>query len=166
MKKRSLALTSALMTILVDTLSKNMAVLSLKDTGESDFAVIPGVFHFTYHENKGAAFGMLSDNRWVFMTISTVAIIAIAIYLFCNKENSYLLSVSLSFILGGGIGNMIDRVAFGFVVDFIDFRLIDFAVFNGADSFVCVGAGLLVLALILDIIRERRQRKSGDTDGK
>ena len=148
MKKRSLALTSALivvMTILVDTLSKNMAVLSLKDTGESDFAVIPGVFHFTYHENKGAAFGMLSDNRWVFMTISTVAIIAIAIYLFCNKENSYLLSVSLSFILGGGIGNMIDRVLLGYVIDFLNFKIINFPIFNLADAFVTVGAALMIL---------------------
>ena len=148
MKKRSLALTSALivvMTVLVDTLSKNLAVLSLKDTGESDFAVIPGVFHFTYHENKGAAFGMLSDNRWVFMTISTVAISAIAIYLFCNKENSYLLSVSLSFILGGGIGNMIDRVLLGYVIDFLNFKIINFPIFNLADAFVTVGAALMIL---------------------
>jgi len=61
-------------------------------------------------------------------------------------------------IISGGIGNMIDRTLLGYVVDFIDFRLINFAVFNGADSFVCVGAGILILALILDIIKESRKR--------
>ena len=55
--------------------------------------------------------------------------------------------------------NMIDRLALGYVVDFIDFRLIDFAVFNGADSFVCVGAGLLILALIIDLVKEYKEEK-------
>ena len=67
-------------------------------------------------------------------------------------------TVSVAMIISGGIGNMIDRTALGYVVDFIDFRLINFAVFNGADSFVCVGAGILVLALILDIVKESRKR--------
>ena len=62
-------------------------------------------------------------------------------------------------IISGGVGNMIDRLMLGYVVDFIDFRLINFAVFNGADSFVCVGAGLLILALIKDIIDEAKAKK-------
>jgi signal peptidase II len=62
-------------------------------------------------------------------------------------------------LIAGGIGNMIDRLALGYVVDFIDFRLIDFAIFNGADSFVCVGAGLLILALLRDIIREGKEKR-------
>ena len=57
---------------------------------------------------------------------------------------------------------MIDRLALGYVVDFIDFRLINFAVFNVADSFVCVGAGLLILALVIDLIKEAKAKKSGD----
>ena len=65
----------------------------------------------------------------------------------------------MAMIISGGIGNMIDRIALGYVVDFIDFTLIDFAVFNGADSFVCVGAGLLILALILDIVKEQKAEK-------
>jgi signal peptidase II len=62
-------------------------------------------------------------------------------------------------VVSGGIGNMIDRLALGYVVDFIDFRLINFAVFNGADSFVCVGAGLLVLALVREMIEESKAKK-------
>jgi signal peptidase II len=65
----------------------------------------------------------------------------------------------MSLLVSGGIGNMIDRTLLGYVVDFIDFRLINFAVFNGADAFVCVGAGILMLALILQIIDEEKAKK-------
>ena len=72
-----------------------------------------------------------------------------------------ILQIGLAFIAGGGIGNMIDRVAFGYVVDMIDFCLFDFWkwIFNVADAFVCIGAGLVVLALILDIISEGKKKK-------
>ena len=112
--------------------------------------LLEGVLHITYIQNRGAAFGMLADNRWVFLIVSTVTILAISAYLAVTKSRAPLYIVSLSMILSGGIGNMIDRVALGYVVDFIDFRLINFAVFNGADSFVCVGAALLFLAVLLE----------------
>lgn len=150
MKKYALKLACAIIvlaTVILDSLTKNLAVISLKDHGAGDFSVIEGIFHFTYHENKGAAFGMLSDNRWIFMSISAVAILAIAIYLFFNKENSPLLSVSLALILGGGIGNMIDRVLLGYVIDFLNFKIINFPIFNLADTFVTVGAALMVTYL-------------------
>ncbi len=161
MKKVSNKLVSAaivILSVLLDTFSKNLAIFALKDTGEIDFAAIPGIFHFTYHENRGAAFGMLSENRWVFMTISSIAIIAIAAYLFFNKENSSLLSCSLSMILGGGIGNMIDRVFLGYVVDFINFKVINFPIFNLADTFVTIGAALMILYLF-------KQENDKDTQG-
>ena len=77
-----------------------------------------------------------------------------------NRTSSFGILSSLSFIVGGGIGNMIDRTALGYVVDMIDLRLINFAVFNVADSFVCVGAGLMILYLILDMIREAKEEKA------
>ncbi len=163
MKKYALKLTCAaivLVTVLLDTLTKNIAVNSLKDHGAGDFAVIENVFHFTYHENKGAAFGMLSDNRWIFMSISVIAILAIAIYLFINKENSPLLSISLSLILGGGIGNMIDRVLLGYVIDFLNFKIINFPIFNLADAFVTVGAALIVTYLFTS---ENHKELQGNT---
>ena len=82
--------------------------------------IIKGVIHFTYVENRGAAFGMLADHRWVFMTISTVAIVALSIYLWKKRKDSKLLGVALSFIIGGGIGNMVDRTILGYVIDFLD----------------------------------------------
>ena len=143
--------------ILLDQLTKWLSVkfLTLTDT----VPLIKGVLHLTYVENTGAAFGMLKDHRWVFILISTVTIIAFLFYLYLGHAESRLFGVSFAMIISGGIGNMIDRVALGYVVDFIDFRLINFAVFNGADSFVCVGAGLMILALLLELKQEADSAK-------
>ena len=70
--------------------------------------------------------------------------------------------ISIALVISGGIGNMIDRVALGYVVDFLKFAFIDFPVFNIADSLVCVGAGLLMLAMVLDIINESKEKKKGE----
>ncbi len=152
--------------IAIDQLTKFLAV---KYLGIST-PIIKDVLHLTYVENEGAAFGMLADSRWVFMLISTVAILIMAFYLYSGLAQGRLYEISVALIISGGIGNMIDRVALGYVVDMIDFCLINFAVFNVADSFVCVGAGLLVLALILDIIKETKamkaKKKENDTNGK
>ena len=143
--------------ILLDQLTKILAVAFLKPV--DTVPLIKGVLHLTYVENRGAAFGMLADHRWVFMAVSTVTIVAIAIALYLGHIDGLRYGVCLSAIISGGIGNMIDRIALGYVVDFIDFRLINFAVFNGADSFVCVGAGFMILFLVLDIIKEAKEKK-------
>ena len=109
--------------------------------------------------NDGAAFGILDNAPWVFNTISTIAIISMLAYLFLGHADSKLTGIALSMLISGGIGNMIDRLSLHYVVDFIYFDIIDFAVFNGADSFVCVGAGLLVLALILEMKEEMKKEK-------
>jgi signal peptidase II len=144
--------------IIIDQLTKLLAVklLAPLDT----VPIIKGALHLTYVENRGAAFGMLANHRWVFMILSTVSIIALGILLFSGYLKGKLYTVSVAMIISGGIGNMIDRIFLGYVVDFIDFRLINFAVFNGADSFVCVGAGLLLLAALLDTINESRSKRS------
>lgn len=146
--------------VFLDQLTKWLTVINL-DLGET-FPVIEGVFHFTYRQNTGAAFSLFDepDQRWIFMTISTVAIIAMLVYLAINRNKNKLLCVALSFVVGGGIGNMIDRCLLKYVVDFIDVRLINFAVFNVADSFVCVGVGLLALYIILDEVREVKRERA------
>lgn len=144
--------------IILDQLTKWLSVkfLTLVDT----VPLIKGVLHLTYVENTGAAFGMLKDHRWVFILISTVTIVAFLFYLYLGHADTRLYGIAFSMIISGGIGNMIDRIALGYVVDFIDFRLINFAVFNGADSFVCVGAGIMILALILELRRETASEKA------
>lgn len=142
----------------IDQLSKLLAVKLLAPVGS--VPIWSGVLHLTYVENKGAAFGMLADHRWVFMIVSSIAIIGIALYLYSGRSTGKLFTSALMLIVSGGIGNMIDRLALGYVVDFIDFALIDFAVFNIADSFVCVGAGILILSLVLDIVSETKLAKA------
>ena len=146
--------------VIFDQLTK-LTVVKLLELGES-VEVIPGVFNFTYIHNRGAAFGMLDEHRWVFMVISTVAIVAILVYLFKFAPKSNLLRIGLSLVVGGGIGNMIDRVALGYVVDFLDFCAFDFWVwiFNVADACVCVGAGVIALYFIIDIVKEEREEKA------
>lgn len=130
--------------------------------------LIPGIFRFRYVENPGAAMGSFVGNRWVFMLFSTVAIIGIVVYLVINRKTvTRLAGTSLALIMGGGIGNMYERLfnknAQGVyvVTDFLDFYPLDFWkwVFNVADAAVCVGAGLMVLYLILDIVREVKEKK-------
>lgn len=144
--------------VFVDQLTKYLTVFYLKPV--DTLPLIQDVLHLTYVENRGAAFGMLSENRWVFMTVSIVAILLLVVYLIWKKPKDKWVCLSLSFIIGGGIGNMIDRVALGYVVDMIDFRLIHFAVFNVADSFVCVGAGILMVWLIVTGFREYKAEKA------
>ena len=136
-----------------------MTIFYLKPVGS--VPIIEDALHLTYAENTGAAFSMFDepDERWIFMSISTVAIVALLVYFFVRKPTDKWECLSLAFIIGGGIGNMIDRFLLGYVVDMIDFCLIDFAVFNVADSFVCIGAGLLMLTLIRGVIREAREEK-------
>ena len=149
--------------IFLDQLTK-LLTANLMDLYES-IPIIKDVIHITYVQNTGAAFGMMKDSRWLFMIVSTVMIIGLSLYLYLGHAESRLYGISIAMIVSGGIGNMIDRIALGYVVDMIDFTLIDFAVFNGADSFVCVGAGMLVLALILEMKAEARA-KAQLTDGK
>ncbi len=151
-----------LLSVLADQISKYLAVTYL--TGVDTLPLIEDVFHFTYVENRGAAFGMLADHRWVFMVLSVVGIVAVGIWIAVEKPRSRWIRGAAALIMGGGIGNMIDRVALGYVVDFIDCRFIDFYVFNIADSCVCVGCAMLVLAVLAEEIREMKKKKSGSVD--
>jgi len=148
----------------LDQLTKYLVVANM-ELHES-IAVIPGIFNFTYIQNDGAAFGMLDDQRWIFLVLSTLAIVGILGYMFWKKPQDKLLLSALILIVSGGIGNMIDRISLGYVVDFIDFCAFPELwkwVFNVADSFVCVGAGIMILWLILDIIRDYKKEQAEKT---
>lgn len=147
----------------LDQLTKWLTVVNLEEY--ESFPIWQDVFHFTYVKNTGMAFGMLKDHRWVFMVFSTIAIVGLLIYLFRFRPESRWMQVSMAMIIGGGIGNMIDRILLGYVIDFIDVTIIDFAVFNVADSFVCIGAGIMILCLVIDLIKEvklERAQKGGE----
>jgi len=160
MKKTIITLVSIILGgIALDQLTK-ILVLKLMHLGQS-IELIPGVFNITYIQNEGAAFGMLSEHRWIFMITSTVAIIGIGIYLFGFCRERMTLKVGLAMIISGGVGNMIDRTAYGFVVDMIDFRMLDSWIWmvDVAYAVFFVGAGVVMLALILDVAQAGRERK-------
>ncbi len=142
----------------LDQLTKWLTIVHL-DEWES-FPLWQDVLHFTYVKNTGMAFGMLKDHRWVFMVFSAIAIVGLAVYLFRFRPESRWMQIAMAFIIGGGIGNMIDRIILGYVIDFIDFTLINFAVFNVADSFVCIGAGMMIVYLLIDLVREIKLEKA------
>jgi len=153
--------------VALDQLTKWIAMSCLQPEGWAGSVHLwEGVLHLTYVKNPGAAWGMLADHRWVFMVFSTVAIIGLGIYLFGFSKEPTWVKVSLALVIGGGIGNMIDRVLLGYVVDFIDFTLINFPVFNVADSCVTVGAGLLMAYFVKDFINEVRASKKERGDGQ
>ena len=145
--------------IFLDQLTKWLAVIFLE--GGPSVPVISWFIQFSYVENTGAAWGMFGEpgQRWIFLTLSSIAIVAILLYVFIAKPKSVLLRTALAFIVGGGIGNMIDRVLLGYVVDFLDFTFMDFPVFNVADSFVCIGAAMMMLYIILDTIKDYKNGK-------
>ena len=155
--------------VLLDQISKSIVVNGLPLYGEARF--IPGVLSFYHTRNTGAAFSMLSDRRWVFMLLSCVAIVAITVMLYFWRSRHVLLTVSLSMILGGGIGNMIDRIVNGYVTDFFRVDFVDFAVFNVAASFITVGAVLLGVYIIFfepkveRRLAESKPQKGGEAGG-
>lgn len=106
------------------------------------FPVVPGIFHFTLVHNRGAAFGILRGQSFLFVLTSFVAVILIYFNLKNNRrKNSFLFNFSLALVLAGGLGNLIDRICFGYVIDFLDFRI--WPVFNIADSAITIGAIIL-----------------------
>ncbi len=141
----------------LDQWTKILALAHLRQV--KTLPLIENILHLTYVENRGAAFGMLAEHRWVFMAFSILAIVAIFVWLWHEKPKSIWLRLAAAFIVGGGIGNMIDRIARGFVVDFIDVRCIDFYVFNVADSFVCVGCAMFFIWVLRSEIAEKKKKK-------
>ncbi len=161
----------ALFTVLFDQITK-LIVVSTMELGQS-VDVIKGIFRFTYITNEGSAFGMFADSRWVFMVFSTLGICAMLAYAIgFAKENSRLTMISFGMVIGGGIGNMIDRLfngkvfGDGVVIDFLDFCAFPELwkwIFNVADSFVCVGIALLLLSFILDELSRNKRSKQTET---
>lgn len=130
------------------------------------YPVIPGLFNLVYVLNPGAAFGFLADAsaafRYVFFTgITVVAAGLIVYYLVKTNPRNLILASSLTLIFGGAIGNLIDRIRFGSVVDFLDFYLgaAHWPAFNVADSAITVGAALMIWEMILH--RKEKKTKPG-----
>ena len=123
----------------------------------STIAVVNGVLNFTYVENTGGAFGIGSDSTIIFVIVNIIIICIIAKFILSKKNNlSYSILVSLSLILAGGVGNLIDRVFRGFVIDYIDINpMVKYPIFNIADICVVMGCIGIAIYTIVTTIKER-----------
>jgi|SRR3989338_3427461 len=132
---------TALIIILIDQITKFLIKTSFQL--KQSIPLIKNIFHLTYIRNFGAGFGILQQQKWILVFISIIVIGVIFYYLDKIKDKEKFLQIIVGLVLGGTIGNLIDRVAYGFVVDFMDFRI--WPVFNFADSFVTIGViGLII----------------------
>ena len=144
---------------LVDQLIKLWATVELLPVGSKPF--IPHVLEFYYLLNDGMSFSMLSGKRTLLVIVTGVMLAVLA-------GMPRLERAAWILVVGGGVGNLIDRIRTGVVVDYLNCLFINFPVFNFADVCICVGVGLLVLSLLLDMRREQKakqQKGSAPTDG-
>ncbi|MDH5661540.1 MAG: signal peptidase II [Elusimicrobiota bacterium] len=148
----------ALILLFVDQLSKY--VIRQNMSLAESIPVINRVFHITYVENKGIAFGLFPQGHFLFIVISLIIILAIVFFARKKIIKSLKEKVCLGLILGGALGNLVDRLRFGFVIDFLDFRI--WPVFNLADSGVCIGGILMVFFLLKK--RTRKEKTVAERD--
>lgn len=150
-KKRAVwSILLCILLIALDQFTKWLAVAKLKD--RDAFVLIEGVFELDYLENRGVAFGMFQNQRWPILIFGAVLMAAI-IFIICRMPDGKkfnILQILLVCIVAGGIGNMIDRLFLGYVVDFFSFVLIHYPIFNVADCYVvCATIGLFIMFLFV-----------------
>lgn len=152
------ALISVVVLVCIDQFTKYLVVGHLKD--RPAYVLIRNIFQLEYLENRGAAFGILQNQR-VFFYISVLLITAAVIWFYSKvpMEKKYLpLRICAVLIVGGAFGNCIDRICLNYVVDFFYFKLIDFPIFNVADIYVTVAAFLLVILILVYYKEEDLER--------
>ena len=147
-----------ILVILVDFFSKYM-VSKLMTVNET-IDLIDNFLRITYVKNTGAAFSIFSNNTILVIIISVVIIGFLLFYIYKNKGNNKLENVSYAFILGGAISNLIDRLVYGYVIDFLDFEILSYnaPIFNLADTFIVIG----VILFLINTLRSRYDGNSSE----
>ncbi|MDD4850929.1 MAG: signal peptidase II [Gemmiger sp.] len=161
MLRKIIILLSAVGLVAVDQLLKLWATASLRPVGSAP--LIPHVVELNYVLNDGMAFSLLSGKQAFLTIVTTLALAGILIYLLL-KNPPKLEQAAWTLVLGGGIGNLIDRALNGQVVDYINLLFMRFAVFNFADICITVGVGLLLLSLLLEERRNAKNSKNQETN--
>jgi len=133
----------SLLIVGLDQFFKKLAVENLSNI--ETMPLIDGFFHLSYVENRGAAFGILDEKAMLLSVFTIVILLAVIGFIVTGKMKNKFLLWAMALVLGGGIGNLIDRLSKGYVVDYLDLRVINFAVFNFADCCVVIGAILIIL---------------------
>ncbi len=131
--------------VAADQIIKYFVVNNLKPLGS--VSVIDNLFKLTYVENRGVAFGMFNDMRWFFVVLTSVLIAAIIIFMFIKRPGGKLFYIAAGLIIGGGIGNLIDRILYGYVIDYLSISFFS-PVCNFADYAITIGVVLLAVYVI------------------
>ncbi len=142
--------------IILDQLVKYWARTNLQF--QPSVNVIEGLFAFTYVENRGAAFGLMQNGRWLFIPL-TVIVVAVIIFYYARMPRTRIYwsaRIPILLIISGAVGNFIDRVRFGYVVDMFEFKFISFPVFNVAD--ICLVCGTIALSIVLLFVIKEEPR--------
>ena len=144
--------------VAVDRFTKLWAISGLKGAAAQSF--IPKVLQFSYVENHGIAFGMLQNKHWLIIPVNLV-ILAICVWLTRDfvKKDKKIPAFALCLIASGAVGNLSDKIFYGYVVDFIETVFMDFPVFNLADVFVCSGAAILIVYILFF---DKKEEKNGN----
>lgn len=118
--------------------------------------VLPGIFHITYILNPGAAFGLFEEQQWLFILVAVLLVLGVAVLFRQLLQQPPVMRFGAALLVGGALGNLMDRIRLGKVVDFLDFRI--WPIFNVADIAICVGVGLILLAMF----KEQGDMNGGD----
>lgn len=157
-----LAAIVAVLFLALDQITKYIVMTNM-ELGQT-VGFIDGVLDFTYIHNDGGAWGMLGGYRWLLLALTAVMMLVIVILMIRNGKKSKLFFWAGSLIISGGLGNMIDRIfRGGEVIDFLHATFIDFPVFNIADCAVVIGAGLLILYFVIDMIKESKEKAARES---
>ncbi len=149
-----------ILTVFADQISKYVAFMKLQDS--KPIVLINNFLKLSYVKNHGAAWGILQNQRYFFIVLTALIVIGLAVYVKTNKSLNKLTIISIYLIIGGAIGNLIDRIKMGYVIDFIDVNfgdLYDFPVFNFADSFIVIGTFLMVYLILTDKYENQKQKE-------
>lgn len=141
-------LVSIILLVLIDQISKYLAIANLK--GKASVTVIPHIISLTYLENPGSAWGILKNMQWLVVVFSVIILgFIIFYYTKLPQEKKYIpLKITMTMLAAGAAGNAVDRIARGVVVDFLEFKFISFPVFNVADIYVTVSVAVLFILLL------------------
>lgn len=152
-----IALAIGIVIAIIDQIIKYFVSVNLQNIGTIN--VIDNIFKLTYIENRGVAFGMFSDMRWIFVALTSVMLIAIIFIMFKKRPNGKLFYISAGLIIGGGIGNLIDRIFFGYVIDYLSLSFFS-PVCNFADYCITAGTVLLIIYVLFfsDITSDKSKK--------
>lgn len=153
-----IVLIAAALLVVADQITKHLIISNIAYGASVE--ILPGIVDFTYIHNNGAAFGMLQGKSWILLSVSCVVILLCLALLLKKSLKSNILMGAITLVMAGGIGNLIDRIFNGGnVVDFIELKFIDFAIFNFADCCVTIGAVLIILDFVLELIKDHKKAK-------